>query len=129
MAIQIPTASSGDRRIKISLGENVLTVRTYFNRVMDFWVMDLATDDGDPIANGMTIVAGINLLEASQALTDIYGQFRVTADARGSQALDNVALIWFAPGEFEAQEDPDEFFSPPLNYDFDALFPVVIVSG
>lgn len=129
MAIQIPTNNAGDRRLKISLGDNVLTIRTYFNRIVNFWAMDIATDDGDPIATGLNIVAGINLIEWSQTLTDIYGQFRVTEDARGQESLAEVALVWFAPGEFEELEDPEEFFSPPINYDFDALFPEIIVSA
>lgn len=127
MPLKIPLKSAGARRVKVSLGENLVMVRTYFNRILNYWVMDLFTDDGVGIASGLNMVAGINMLEWSKRLTNEYGQFRVTGEAMGETALDEISLIWFSPGEFEAQEDPFEVYSPPLNYDFDALFPVVVV--
>ncbi|MPW31995.1 hypothetical protein F9L16_23905 [Agarivorans sp. B2Z047] len=129
MATKIPLTSAGDRRMKISLGDNVLTLRTYYNRVMAFWVLDILTDDGDPIAEGLNMVGAINLLEASKTLTHQYGQFRLDKDATGENSLEDIGFYWFAPGEFEALVPEELFFSPPLNYDFDLLFPRVVVSG
>lgn len=127
MALKIKLNSQGDSRFRITLGDNQLIIRTYFNKILNYWIIDLSLDDGTAIATGLNLVAGINLLEWSDKLTDIYGQFRMTDDAEGSDSIDTAELIWFAPGEFEKLFEDVETFSPPLNYDFDALFPVIKV--
>ena len=129
MAINIPLNNSGARRFKVLLGEQVLTLRTFFNTLSDFWVLDISTQNGTPVANGLNLVAGINLLEWSPSLTTQYGQFRMTIDAKGDEALSSAELIWFSPGEFENLFEEVDTFSPPLNYDFDALFPRVVING
>lgn len=52
----------------------VLTVR--WNYVPQYWVMDVATEDGTPIANGVPLITGTDLLTQLKYL-EISGQLVV----------------------------------------------------
>lgn len=109
MAQIIPVNSTGDRRLQVLLGSNLLTVRTYWNSTVSGWYMDLYNDSGESIALGLALVPIVNVLAASPTLTRIYGQFRVfTLDGGENNTEtslgDTCKLWWFAPGEWEANE-------------------------
>ncbi len=112
----IPVNSEPDRRLQVQLGDNLLTLRTYWNPLAACWFMDITDSAGTVLARGLALVDGINLLEAETELTRTLGQFRVVL-------LDNVAvptatnlgsgarLWWFAPGEWEGAEVADNLLT------------------
>lgn len=111
MALIIPVNSTGDRRIQLLLGSNLLTVRTYWSPTVPSWYMDLIDSGGNELAVGLALVPIINVLESQPNLTRIYGQFRVfTIDGSENDTEtslgDTGILWWFAPGEWEANEIP-----------------------
>lgn len=109
MALILPVDSTGDRRIQVLLGANLVTLRTYWNPIVPGWYMDLVGADGQNIILGVAMVPEINLLAFDLTLTRLYGQFRVftldisennTPDSLGSTAQ----LWWFSSGEWERME-------------------------
>lgn len=103
----VPLTADPDSRRQIRLGDNTLSLRTYFVPTSATWFMDITDADGVLLAAGLALVPLINVLEASPELTRRLGQFRVlppnTSDQNTSQ--DALApLWWFAPGEWEAAE-------------------------
>lgn len=121
MALQIPVNAEPDRDLQIQLGQNLMTVRTYYNTIGATWFMDLTDENGAVLARGLALVPLINVLEAESELTRLYGQFRIetvndtennTPDSLGNTA----SLWWFAPGEFEALDIVDANINPlPFN--------------
>lgn len=116
MALIIPVNSVGDRRIQVLLGENLLTVRTYWNPTVPGWYMDLVDSAGQPIAVGLALVPVSNVLESQPALTRVYGQFRIFMVDSGENTLetslgDTAKLWWFAPGEWEENEIEQSFIT------------------
>lgn len=104
----IPVDSTGDRRIQVLLGQNLVTIRTYWNSTIPGWFMDLV---GVPGGLGLALVPVFNVLDSQPNLTRIYGQFRIfTKDGSENNtetSLGDVAqLWWFAPGEWEENEIP-----------------------
>lgn len=121
MAFKIPVNNTPDRQLDIVLGDNLLTLRTYFNQTLAQWFMDVSDGAGVMYARGLALVPWINLFEANPTLTRTLGQFRVasldggendTSDSLGQTA----ALYWFAPGEFEALETPEAAGLTPLPF-------------
>lgn len=109
MALILPVNSTGDRRIQLLLGQNLLSIRTYWNPTVPGWYMDLYGPNGLPIALGLALVPVVNVLESQQNITRVYGQFRVfTLDGGENATSDSLGrtakLWWFAPGEWEANE-------------------------
>lgn len=105
--IILPVNAEPDRRFQIQLGENLLTVRTYFNESVPAWFMDLSDSDGQVLAAGLALVPTVNVLEASPELTRRLGQFRVfplESTSQNTSASKVEPLWWFAPGEWEAGE-------------------------
>lgn len=107
----IPVNSEPDRRLQVQLGENLLTLRTYWNPLLATWFMDITDSAGTVLARGLALLDGINLLEAETELTRTLGQFRVVLlDNVAVATFDNLGtgarLWWFAPGEWEANEVP-----------------------
>lgn len=104
--IILPVTAAPDRKFRILLGENLLTIRTYFNSVAPGWFMDLIGADGQPLALGLALVPIVNVLEAETELTRTLGQFRVfPTDGTENISPNTIAPVWwFAPGEFEAAE-------------------------
>ena len=126
MATIIPVNNSGDRIFSISLGDNTIKIRTYFNSVIDYWFADFYTETDTPILLGATLKSGINILGIRTSIERQYGQIRMTRSAQGVNSLGNTAkMIWLSNDEFtEPELDASTL---PLTYDFDALFPVVQV--
>lgn len=111
MPLIIPVDSTGDRRIQLLLGSNLVTVRTYWNPTVPAWYMDLFDSSGATITLGLALVPFINVLESQPNLTRIYGQFRVLMLDNGENDTetslgDTGILWWFAPGEWEENEIP-----------------------
>ncbi len=105
----IPVNSDADRRVQVLLGDNLLTIRTYWNDLVPAWYMDISDDAGNDIAIGIALVPVINLLKFSPTLTRIYGQFRIVTKDNSENDTetslgDTALLYWFAPGEAEALE-------------------------
>lgn len=128
MAAQLPVTNEPDRQFEVVLGDNLLTVRTYFNTVARTWFMDLYDGNDNPLALGLALVPLINVLEASPQLTQALGQFRIlTTDGGENDTADSLGvtglLYWFAPGEFEAQE-VDEVVLTPLPFNVADLYHV-----
>lgn len=105
----IPVNSAPDRRLQVTLGANLLTLRTYWNATAATWYLDITDIDGVSLARGLALLPGVNLLESETELTRTLGQFRVVPldntdlpliDTLGTRAR----LWWFAPGEWEANE-------------------------
>lgn len=121
MALIIPVNSEPDRELQIQLGDNLLTVRTYFNETALQWFMDLYDENGEPLALGLAMVPIINLLESETELTRNIGQFRVQTtndtENRAPDSLGNLATLWwYAPGEFESLGIEDIEVNPlPFN--------------
>lgn len=112
MASIIPVNSTGDRRIQVLLGSNLLFLRTYWNPTVPGWYMDISGSDGMPIAVGLALVPVVNVLESQPNLTRVFGQFRIfTLDGGENNSDDSLGrtarLWWFAPGEWEANEIED----------------------
>lgn len=109
MALILPVNSTGDRRIQVLLGQNLLSIRTYWDSTVPGWYMDLYGSNGLPIALGLALVPIVNVLESQQNITRVYGQFRIfTLDGGENATSDSLGrtakLWWFAPGEWEANE-------------------------
>lgn len=109
MALIVPVDSTGDRRIQVLLGQNLISIRTYWNPTVPGWYMDLFDNNGNPITLGLAMVPIVNLLDSQPNLTRIYGQFRVFVTDGGENNTetsigDTGVLWWFAPGEWEANE-------------------------
>lgn len=129
MAQIIPVNSTGDRRIQLLLGSNLVTVRTYWNPTVPAWYMDLIDSGGNPIALGLALVPVINVLESQPNLTRIYGQFRIFAIDGGENDTetslgDTGILWWFAPGEWEANEIP-QAVTTVLPFDVTTMYSTV----
>lgn len=126
MALIIPVNNVGDRRIQVLLGSNLLTIRTYWNPTVPGWYMDLSDSAGAVIALGLALVPSINVLSSQQNLTRLYGQFRVfptdnSENDREDSLGDPSVLWWFAPGEWEANEIPQNFITV-LPFDVTAMY-------
>lgn len=126
MALILPVDSTGDRRIQVLLGQNLVTVRTYWNSTIPGWQMDLIDDSGNPITLGLALVPVVNVLDSQPNLTRIYGQFRIfTKDGSENNtetSLGDTALLWwFAPGEWEDNEIP-QAVSTALPFDVYAMY-------
>jgi len=109
MALIIPVNSTGDRRIQVLLGTNLLSIRTYWNSTVPGWYMDLVDSGGTNIALGLALVPVVNVLQSQPNLTRIYGQFRVfpvdNSENNTENSLGDPAVLWwFSPGEWEANE-------------------------
>ncbi len=103
----VPLTADPDSRRQIRLGDNTLSLRTYFVPTNATWFMDLTDADGVLLVAGLALVPFINVLESSPELTRRLGQFRVLPPNASDQntAQDTIApLWWFAPGEWEAAE-------------------------
>ena len=149
MPLQIPMSPLGDRKIIVTLGNNTLQLRTYFNSVSEYYCLDVLTELDEPIVLGITLKSPFNLFarqeltnsigqlrmsangdmisaELRQELTNTIGQLRMSANATPFGSLGQTAqLLWFAPGEFESLDFDEigDVTTLPLTYDFDALFP------
>lgn len=113
MALILPVNSTGDRRIQVLLGNNLLSIRTYWNPTVPSWYMDLYGPNGLPITLGLALVPVANVLESQKNLTRVFGQFRIfTLDGGENNTEDSLGrtakLWWFAPGEWEAAEAEQE---------------------
>lgn len=121
MALVIPVNSEPDRELQIQLGENLMTVRTYYNTIAATWFMDLSGDNDVVLARGLALVPLINVLQAESELTRLYGQFRIetvneTENDNPDSLGNSATLWWFAPGEFEALDIVDTTINPlPFN--------------
>lgn len=103
----VPLTADPDSRRQIRLGENTLSVRTYYVPTSATWFMDLTDVDGVPLAQGLALVPRVNVLEYSPELTRTLGQFRVLpfdSDDENTRQDSIATLWWFAPGEWEASE-------------------------
>lgn len=110
MPLILPLTNDPDRVFSVLLGEQILTVRTYYNPTTPGWYMDLRTQDGTALALGLALLPVVNVLQGNPDLIRIYGQFRTVvqddAEYLTLDALGNTALVyWFAPGEWEATDD------------------------
>lgn len=122
----IPVNNEPDRQLQVLLGENLLTLRTYWSPLAGLWRMDITDSAGTVLARGLALLEGINLLEAETELTRTLGQFRVIL-------LDNVAaptfanlgtgarLWWFAAGEWEANALGDNLLTV-LPFDVSSMY-------
>lgn len=126
MALILPVNSTGDRRIQVLLGNNLLSIRTYWSPTVPAWYMDIFGPNGMPIAAGLCLVPIVNVLESQKNLTKAIGQFRVfTLDNGENNTEDSLGrtakLWWFAPGEWEASEVEAEFLAE-LPFDVRAMY-------
>ena len=123
----LPVDSTPDRRFQILLGENLLTVRTYWNPTVPMWYMDLSASNGDSLARGLALVPLINVLEAETELTRTLGQFRMiplenASEVASADSLGRTGrLWWFAPGEWEANEVPQSIITT-LPFDVASMY-------
>jgi len=122
--LKIPLTNTGDTRRTVTLGDNQITIRTYYNPVIPCWVMDINDANNIMDMKGQNLVGGINLLERSPKWTRLFGYFRVTSDALTPESLGSTSeLYWFSD-----QEEYESIFPAidptlaPLTYDFDAIF-------
>ncbi len=132
--INLPVNSHPDRAFQILLGENLLTIRTYWNGTVPAWYMDIIAQDETPIALGLALVPVINILEFSPQLTMDFGQFRViTTDENDTPtSLGNTAQVWwYAPNEFENEEDalPAPYSNPATTKSITVTSPSVFAYG
>lgn len=126
MALIIPVDSTGDRRIQVLLGQNLVSIRTYWNSTVPGWYMDLFDNNGATITLGLALVPIVNVLESQPNLTRIYGQFRIfmkdNSENNTETSLGDVAqLWWFAPGEWEENEIP-QAVTTVLPFDVYAMY-------
>jgi hypothetical protein len=126
MAAIIPVDSTGDRRIQVLLGQNLVTIRTYWNPTVPGWYMDLVDSSGSPISLGLALVPVVNVLDSQPNLTRIYGQFRIFTKDGGENNTptslgDTGVLWWFAPGEWEENEI-EQAVTTALPFDVYAMY-------
>lgn len=111
----IPLTNDPDRRITVDLGDNLLTLRTYYNPTVPGWYMDI-----EGYALGLALVPYANVLQQSPELTRSLGQFRLFVDGGADVIVDSLPasgaagfavlgqsaqLWWFAPGEWVSDDD------------------------
>lgn len=124
MAEILPLSSAGARRVQVLLGENLVTVRTYYQELVPVWRMDLFDINSNPLVRGLALVPGVNLLAPHTELTRIYGEFwyiTTRGEGNGAEELGDTGNVWwFAPGE-AARETADASLDP-LSFDADAMF-------
>lgn len=140
MALILPVNSTGDRRIQVLLGSNLLSIRTYWNPTVPAWEMDIFGSNGLPIREGLAMVPIVNLLAPYPEITRVYGQFRIfTLDNGENNTEDSLGrtakLWWFAPGEWEANEIESQFLTE-LPFDVRAMYtqpppgpPLLVLDG
>lgn len=126
MALIIPVDSTGDRRIQVLLGQNLVSIRTYWNSTVSGWYMDLFDNNGATITLGLALVPIVNVLESQPNLTRIYGQFRIFTKDGGENNTetslgDTAQLWWFEPGEWEENEIP-QAVTTVLPFDVYAMY-------
>lgn len=126
MALIIPVNNTGDRRIQVLLGQNLVSIRTYWNSTVPGWYMDLTDSSGESITAGLALIPVINLLESQPNLTRIYGQFRIFTKDGGENNTetslgDTAQLWWFEPGEWEENEIP-QAVTTVLPFDVYAMY-------
>lgn len=104
----VPVNNTGDRRIQVLLGQNLLSIRTYWNGLLRGWFMDIDGPAGERISRGDALVPGVNILGYDPTLSRLYGQFRVFVTSGSNDtptSLGNEAqLWWFEPGVLEAAQ-------------------------
>lgn len=110
MPLILPLTAEPDRVFTVLLGDQLVSVRTYYNPTVPGWYMDLRDPDGTALALGLALVPVVNMLADNPDLTRVYGQFRTVvlddAEFLTLEALGNTAQVyWFAPGEWEATDD------------------------
>ena len=115
----------------ITLGDSTYSIRMYWNEYVSRWYLDISTSTREPLALGIPIVANINLLRYSKALTARIGQLRAVDTTGGDcEIQDNIGtrikLLYFSPGEFEAlPRNQIDLPYRPINYPFSDLFRVI----
>lgn len=97
MGMIVPVNSTGDRRFQVLLGDNLLSIRTYYNPLIPLWHMDIYDSNGQAFITGQPLIPVINLLEAYPDLTRQLGQFRLitTGDYQSETALGDTAVLWW----------------------------------
>ena len=124
MPLQIPVQPDGDRKVVVTLGENTLQFRTYFNSLINYYKLDLLTELGEPIVLGITLKSTFNLLVRPE-LQKTIGSLRMTQDATPFGSLGQTAqLLWFASDDGFSDDDLiGDVTTLPVTYDFEELFP------
>lgn len=119
----IPLSNAGDTKIRVPLGNNLFTIRTYYNPFIDIWCMDIADDNLIMDLKGINLVAGVNLLDSFPKFTRLFGWWRMDADAKGDTLGQSSNLHWFdTESEYDKVFPALDPITAPLTYDFDRLF-------
>lgn len=97
-AFEIPLSTEA-QQFKISLGGTTYGVNLYWNEQSGSWCIDLSDSSGNPLLNGIPLVANVNLLE-QYAYLNIGGQLIVQSDndpnaAPTSDNLGTVSHLYF----------------------------------
>lgn len=58
----IPLGAAQPQRITVTLGGTRYTLRLRWNIILGTWVMDISDDRAKPLANGIALVAGADLV-------------------------------------------------------------------
>lgn len=124
MALILPVSAAGARRVQVRLGDDLLTIRTYYQPHTPIWRMDLSDVNDNVLVLGVPLVPGINLIRGETETTRRYGEFWYNPEqgvGNESDALGNTAkLWWFAPGELVLPEV--DVSLDPLPFDADSMF-------
>jgi hypothetical protein len=83
--VEIPL-DAGPQRLRVVLNGKSYQLRVYWNIPANCWLMDIADTNSVPLANGLAMVTGVNLLTQLNYLdiglsnTGAPGQFLVVSD-------------------------------------------------
>ena len=128
MAQVIQLNSENNGNYNISLNGIPYLLRTYWNKYVNRWVLDIKDIDDSPIAMGLTIVSNINLLQYRRQLAIDIGQLWafdfLNEDCINRDELgNNTILVFYKPGEFEELfPNQGDIETRPFTYDFDSFF-------
>lgn len=120
----IPVTNDGARRVTVDLqnGLGVYTFQTYFNSVLNRWVMDILDSNDNPLYVGATLNSNIDVLRAQANIQELIGEFRLS-DTACTSTINSESLgvsnflMHFLPGEFQTLVPPDPDAIPPINID------------
>ncbi len=106
MAILLPVNNTGDRIFSIILGKHMIKIRTYFNRVIGYWLADFYVEMDKPILLGATLKTGNNILGIKSSLERQYGHIHMTNSAQGVSSLGTTAqMVWLSNQEVKKSQN------------------------
>lgn len=109
----IPFTNDGDRKITITLGENVFVLETYYLPNIRCWLLDIYDTEENPILTGISLNVGVdNLVKGKSDLFRNQAIRCLTLDGSENNSPESLGtscvVVYYAEGEDIPNQYPDK---------------------